>query len=346
MLCMVIALAILLAIYICYQDIRHGIIRNRLILALLLLGIIYQAASGTLFTSTLPVLSTLAYGFLIAFLFWWLGLWPGGDAKLFTALLLFFPAELYSTGLILPYLANAFIPLFAFMVAYALFKSRPNIIVRALNYSLNPYKVSFIFIILIGFMWFFTGLIRLAGIQADYFITILMLFAIYELFSATISAKTEALFTGLVLIRAILDFQNLFALASLYYFLLVAGVFVFFRFFLLYIAYYTFTTEIGINRLRPGMILAEGISPEGKGYARISFLNSSLVEFLQQKRRRFIHGLDELTRKDVNRIKRLRKQGRIMFGRVRVCQTQPFAAFILVGYLLTLLFQGGLPIPV
>jgi Flp pilus assembly protein protease CpaA len=332
-------LVMLLGIYLCYQDASRGIIRNRFILILLFLGIAYQVLSAP--PDAFPVLYNLLYGFVISFLFWWLGIWPGGDAKLFAVLLLFFPAELYSSSLMLPYMANTFIPFFAFMVLYSLVRSRAATIRNALVHSLNPYRLSFIFIILIGFMWFFTGLIKLAGIGADYFITILMLFAVYELFSIAISTKTEALFLSLVLIRAILDFQNLFTLASLYYFLLVACVFVFFRFFLLYITYYTFTTEVRISRLRPGMAPAVGISPEGRGYARISFLNSSLVEFLQQRKRRFIHNLDELSAKDVERIKKLRKEGRIMFGSVRIFQTQPFAVFILIGYLLTLIFQGA-----
>ncbi len=333
---------LLLGIYICYQDIRHGIIRNRLILALLLLGIAYQALSGALLTDTLAIASTFLYGFFIAFLFWWLGLWPGGDAKLFTALLLLFPQGLYSESLVLPYMANIFIPVFAFMVAYVIIRSKASSIKKAITHSLNPYRISFIFIILIGFMWFFTGLIRLAGIEADYFITILILFAVYELFSVTISAKAEAFFALLAVLRALLDFQGLFTLASLQFFLLVAGVFVFFRFFLIHLAYYTFTSEVRIEKLVPGMIMAEGIYRKGKEYSRISFLNSSLVEFLQQKKRRFVHGLDELTKADVERIKRLRKQGSIGFATVRVCQTQPFAAFILIGYVLTLVFQGGI----
>jgi Flp pilus assembly protein protease CpaA len=333
---------LLLGIYVCYHDIRKGIIRNRFIFILLLMGVAYQLLSGALLTSITPIVSTLLYGFLLSFLFWWLGLWPGGDAKLFAVLLLLFPTELYSSSLVLPYLANVFIPLFVFMVCYSLVRSRASTIRNATIHSLNPYKLSFIFIILIGFMWFFTGLIKLAGIQADYFITILMLFAVYEFFSVTISTKTETLFIGLVIIRAVLDFQNLFTMASLYYFLLVAGVFIFFRFFLLYIAYYTFTTEVRISSLKPGMVPAAGISPEGKGYARISFLNSSLVEFLQQRKRKFIHSLDEITASDAERIKKLRKEGKLMFGTIRIFQTQPFAIFILAGYLLTIIFQGGL----
>ncbi len=334
--------ALLLGIYICYQDIRHGKISNVLVIFLLLLGIAYQAFSGTIMTETLAVASTFLYGFLISFLLWWLGLWPGGDAKLFIVMLLLLPSGLYSGSIILPYLANTFIPVFVFMTFYALFRSRAPYIKKAVSYSLNPYRISFIFIILIGFMWFFTGIIKLAGIQADYFMTILLLFAVYELFSITLSAKAEAFFILLAVLRVLLDFQGLFTMASLQFFLLVAGTFIFFRFFLIHLTYYTLTSEIRIEKLVPGMVLAEGIYPKGKGYAKESLLNPSLIDFIQQKKIRFIHGLDELTERDTERIKRLRKQGRIGFATVRICQTQPFAVFILIGYILTLLFQGGI----
>ena len=341
MLYLMLPLILVICAYIIYYDAKKGIIRNRSLLALLALGIIYQLASGSIFTNTTTILFTLSYGFLVSFFFWWLGIWPGGDAKLFIVLFLLFPAQFYS-DIMLPYLMNTFVPLFVFMMLYVLTKSRAADIKDALRYSLNPYKVSFIFIIVIGFMWFFTGLIRLAGINADYFITIVMIFLVYELFSVTISAKTEILFMALVLLRVIMDFQNLFTLASLYYFLLVVGAFIFFRFFLLHITYHTFTNQVKLENLRPGMILAEGICIEGKRYARISFLNSSLIEYMQQKKKRFIHSLDELTKGEVTKIKKLRKQGRIAFDKIRIYQTQPFAVFIILGYLLTLFLQGGL----
>lgn len=339
---LILPLVMALGAFICYHDIRHGIIRSRFIIMVFLLGIFYQIASGTLLKSTIPVISTVLYGFLIAFLLWWLGIWPGGDAKLFAVLLLLLPPGLYMTSPVIPYVVNVFVPVFVFMTGYVLVRSHAGMIRDALSYSLKPYRLSLIFLMLAGFMWFFMGMLRLAGIQGDYFITILILFVVYELFSITMSARTEFLFIGLAAARAILDFRNLFTLASLQYFLLIVGSFVFFRFFLLYISYYAFTNEVRIEKLRPGMILAEGISSEGGGFARVSFLYSSLLEFLQKKRRRFMHSRDELTKGDVSRIKRLRRQGKINFGGVRICQTQPFAAFVLAGYLLTLAFQGGM----
>ena len=42
-------------------------------------------------------------------------------------------------------------------------------------------------------------------------------------------------------------------MTSLYFFLFVAGVFVFFRFFLLHIAYQTFTDRVKIESIKPGM---------------------------------------------------------------------------------------------
>ena len=61
------------------------------------------------------------------------------------------------------------------------------------------------------------------------------------------SAKAELLFMGLVALRIILDPWSLFTLESLYYFLLVAGIFVFFRFFLLHISYHSLTNKVSIR---------------------------------------------------------------------------------------------------
>jgi Flp pilus assembly protein protease CpaA len=342
MLYLVLPPLIIIGILIIWHDIRKGVIRNRYLLALLMLGIAYQLSSAIILTQTTEVLMTLSYGFLISFLLWYLGIWPGGDAKLFTLLLMFFPSGIYSTGLILPYLMNTFIPIFLFMTAIVLVRSKGRDIARAARYSLDPYRMSFLFMIIIGFMWFFTGLIEIAGIQANYFMTIIILFVVYEIFSITMSAKAELIFIGLVVLRMILDPWNLFSLESLYYFLLLAGTFVFFRFFLLHISYHSLTSIVDIKDLRTGMVLAEAISLEGGKYSKNSLISSSLIDFLQHKKRGFIHSLDELTSRDISSIRSLRKRGRLPFSRIRVYQTQPFAGFILLGYLLTLLLQGGL----
>jgi Flp pilus assembly protein protease CpaA len=342
MLQLVLPVLILLGILIAYHDTRKGVIRNRYLLSLLILGLFYQLYSGVIPAQTTEVIITISYGFLISFLLWYIGIWPGGDAKFFTLLLFFFPAGLYSTGLILPYLMNTFIPIFLFMIAMVLVRSGGREISRAFRYSLDPYKLSFLLIILIGFVWFFNGLVKMAGIQPDYFMTIIILFVVYEAFSLAMSAKAELIFIGLVVLRIILDPWSLFTLESLYYFLLVAGIFVFFRFFLLHISYHSLTSKVAIRDLKQGMVLAEAISLEKGRYAKTSLMNSSLIEFLQQKRKRFIHGLDELTGREASRIKSLGNRGRLPFSSIRVYQTQPFAGFILLGYLITLFLQAGL----
>jgi len=90
-------------------------------------------------------------------------------------------------------------------------------------------------------------------------------------------------------------------------------------------------------KLKPGMILAEGIFRERGRLQKIRFLQSSLVESLQQRRKKFIHSIGELTEKDVKLLKKLRKEGRIMFGKILVYETHPFAIFILLGYVITFL---------
>jgi len=66
-----------------------------------------------------------------------------------------------------------------------------------------------------------------------------------------------------------------------------------------------------------------------------------LIQTLQQRKEKYIHDLGELTKEDVEKILKLKEEKKIDFNEVLVFQKQPFAVFLLLGYILTLLFQGS-----
>ncbi len=336
-----IPLVLVFGLFISILDIKIGLIRNRYILLLFVAGTIYHVSIGTL-SNPAPVFYTLFYGLFIVLLLWWIGFWPGGDAKYFWIMLLFFPYDFYSKNLVMSLLFYTFVPVFVFMIAYIVYRSNLSALRNAVAYTIKPYRIIYIFVILLGFMWLFSEMLSLAGVSADYFITILILFVVFELMSVSRSHVTELAMILLILIRGVLDpfslisIQNILNLISL-----VAG-FLFLRFFLLHISYYSSTERISIKDLRPGMSPAQGIEKTEDGYSLVSFLNSSLIEYLQQKRKKFIHSLDELGNNDIGIIKSLRKKGELKFSGIRIYQTQPFALFIFIGYLLTLFIGTSL----
>ncbi|MCX6802526.1 MAG: hypothetical protein NT067_05460 [Candidatus Diapherotrites archaeon] len=121
----------------------------------------------------------------------------------------------------------------------------------------------------------------------------------------------------------------------------IIAVFVFFRFFILYLAFKLYTDKVKISELREGMAPAEGIFKKGDSFEKEEFLQSCFTGYFSQKTRKFIHGQESLSEEDVEKIKALEKQGKFKFDSLLVHQAQPFALFIFAGFLLTLLCAGS-----
>ncbi|MCD6247018.1 MAG: prepilin peptidase [Candidatus Diapherotrites archaeon] len=337
------AIAVIVSLYISIEDIRHERIPNKLIALLLFLGIVYQA----LFVSSpLAAIALFSYALFISFMLWFLGLWPAGDAKLFTTLILFLPQQLYSSqSLIFDFLVNTFVPIFFFMFFVIIARSKLKLIKDALRFTLNPYNVFMLSVILLGFVWFLTQTIQLLTfqfpIQADYFITLIFMFIIFEFFRRFLSAKLELFFFGCAVLRVLIDYRTVYSFAFAQKFFTILFVFLFFRFFILYLAFKLYTYKVPIRKLKPGMSLAEVVIQRGDHFEKKSFLNASLIGFMTQRRENIIHSLDFLTKEDVDRIKKLRRENKIPFASILVNKVQPFAIFILLGYILTVFCQGS-----
>ncbi len=337
----IIVLATFLGLIISYEDFKLGIIRNIHIIIILLLGIFFQLVSGSLQTSFPRIVLTVGYGFGLSFLFWWLGLWPAGDAKLFSVFLLFFPVQMYFPfRLIFNYLVNVFVPIFFFMMVVIFFKTRLKLLKEAVKYSFDPYKIFMLITMFLGFVWFTLKLIPLIGIQVDFFVTILLLFLAFELFYSILTFESELLFLGCAIVRIILDYKNIFTFSFVYDFFSIVFVFIFFRFFILYLGYHMYTKRVKISDLEVGMSLAEGVFFKDNRIWKVSLLSSSFIEFLSQRKYKFIHDLNNLTKKDVKLLNNLVKEKKLTFDSILVSQRQHFAFFILLGFLLTLLLKG------
>ena len=307
---------------------------------LFFLGIIFQFITANGQVSFLRVCLTVTYGLILGFIFWWLGLWPAGDAKLFTTLLLFFPAHMYfSPGLIFDYLVNIFVPIFFFMMVLIISKARLKLLKDAIKYSFEPYKVFMLATMFLGFVWFSMKLLALFNIRSDFFLSILLLFIVYELSYTVLTFQTEIFFVACAILRVIIDYKNLFTHSYILEFILTIVIFIFFRFFVLYIGYHTYTKRVKIKDLKPGMSLAEGIFIHGNRVQKTSFLLTSFIDFLSKRKYKFIHDLNALSPKDVEVLKSMEKEGKLPFDDVLVSQRQHFAFFILLGFLLTL-FMG------
>ncbi len=322
-----------------FFDFKYGKISNYAILFLIFLGIAFQFLSKP---SLAAFAYTIFYGLFTCFLLWFVGIWPAGDAKLFWAFLFFFPTKYYlSPNLTIDFLFNAFVPIFLFMFVIILYRSKLGLLKEAIAYALDPYKITMVAVMLTGFVWLVSQAVFLAGIPPNYFVYLIILFVAFELLRKFFTFKTELAFLALAVLRMVLDFKNVYSLSFAYNLILMMAVFVFLRFFILYLAFKTFTKQVDIKDLKAGMIPAEGISGKNEKFEKTYMLEMSLIGFFSKKKEKFIHSMTVLSERDVEKIKRLKNEKKLPFNSLAVSQTQPFALFIFLGYMITLIAKGS-----
>ncbi|MCK4335475.1 MAG: hypothetical protein KAW40_01995, partial [Candidatus Aenigmarchaeota archaeon] len=183
------------------------------------------------------------------------------------------------------------------------------------------------------------------GIFMNYFIIIIILFVIMEIFNKIVPLNMEYVYVFLVILRLILDYQTVFTLGYLYRLIGIIFAFVIVRYFVIDLGFHGFTVPKKIEDLKPGMCLAEGIiesKEKGVNYEKKKIVFFSLPQALMEKRKaKFIHGVsfDGLTKDDVKKIKKLRKDGKIHFDEIMIHVSTPFAVFLFIGIILTVLLQ-------
>ncbi|MCJ7479347.1 MAG: hypothetical protein MUP63_04185 [Candidatus Nanohaloarchaeota archaeon QJJ-7] len=328
-----------LAVLVSYEDYTEGKIRNQYIAALIIGGAIYQFAFAG--PGGVKVIESFLYGLGVSFLLYFLGIWPAGDAKLFSALILYFPASIFRGNMIMDYSINVFVPIFLVLGSAVLIRSGRERVKEAIEFSFDPYRVFSLAVILLGLVGFAMKGLEMIGIQGGFFLSVLLLFVAFEIFHAFLSAWTELGFTLLAALRIVVDYGEVFSLQYMTWFASLIIIFVVLRFFLLYLTYYYFSRDVEIMDLEPGMSTAEGIVDHGDHYGKVSFLNASLINYMMQRKENFIHDLVYLTEEDVERIKELKEEEELGFSTLRVDEKQHFALLIFLGYFLTMMLGGN-----
>lgn len=333
-----------------YYDWKRGIIRNKLLLVLLLIGILYYSYNFSFITSnTSPFLWNIFWAVCIGIFLWFIDIWPSGDAKLFILLSILLP-----TGILLTsrfptrdFLINSFVPLFVVYLFIIFIKTSKKEIKDALKFAFSPYRIFLVFLVILGFLWFIMKGFSLIGVQPNIFIFVIMLFFIMEFVNRFLTFKLEIFYIVLAVVRLLIDFKNVYTIGFAFEFLSILFVYLFFRFFVLKLAFHLNTQAVKIKDLEPGMRSAEGILKKQEGkktmYEKIKLFHFDYIDFLFQKRKKFIHSVSDegLTQEDIEKIKKMRKEGELPFDEILVYKTIPFAIFLLLGFIITVLINGN-----
>jgi len=339
-----------LGLFTTYEDMKKKVIRNKVILAALLAAPVlhtYQLLQTPEMISLLPNLfMNLTFSLFAGFLIWLINIWPAGDAKLFIAYSFLLPLDIYaiqdSPFVSFDYIVNIFVPIFIFMFFLLLLRSNRTEIVESLKSAFDPYRLFMASIVIFGFLWFFIGLLGLAGIPFNYFIIVVLLFIVMEVFERIGTYSLEVIFVVAAVVRLVIDYRNVFTFAYLYYLVTVLLAFVIFRYFVVELGFRGYTIKKKLEELRPGMCLAEGIVENEKDgrieYGKEKIAHFSIPQILKERMmKKYIHtvSFEGLTEDDVKRILKLRREGKIKFDEVLVHTSMPFAFFLFLGVLMT-----------
>ena len=351
--------------YASYTDLKTQKIRNFCSLGLLYVGTLSQLMAWYLGTTTpLYILGLFFGGGLIAFGFYWFGIFSPGDSKLFWGLCLIFPLSLFrdlSGALSYPPLIlalNIIVPYSIGIFGYLLFKfvSMENKLdLLRYFFKANFQKAAlleklFSLLLFIGIGSALTYLLQHFGWEPDRFLRLVLVLLTFALIKKLLSPlpKTPVYYAVVSFVCIWLVVQatpsvSVFLSGFAFFLGLYLVVFVIAKQLILDLASMTLDNAVDVSGLKVGMIPAEQIvrveQPDGtvryekKQVALSSGQNENIVISPDPA---------GLTTEEINQLQDLAAEGAFTeFGnRINVQPSIRFAPVISIGALLTILCQG------
>ena len=348
-------LILFLGVVTSYEDFREGKIRNKWILAAVVYALVsfsgllvyFYYHGGFRITYAVEYFVMGIISLVIGYVIWLVGLWKAGDAKLFFAYSLLVPLSTYKHGY-LPYfsstniLINTFTPMFLFLSIVVLFRTSIRQKLYYLKKTFMLRNLASLFVFLFAFIWIMNLGFGLVGIYPDYFMSILFLFILVILIEKVLPFKLFTVVVIMAVLRLLFD-HSVYTLDSWKFLLWVFVMFLFLRYFILYLGFSLLTKDVDIKLLKPGMVPAEKVYLEGGSYKKESILYFSLFSYLYEKaqKKEYLIEADAegLTAEDVDKLQKM--ESKLGFEHLRIHQTFSFAPFMFFGVLLTLFFEGN-----
>ena len=358
-------LALVFCGYASYTDLKTQKIRNFCSLGLLYAGTLSQLMAWYLGTTTPFYILGLFFGSgLIAFAFYWFGIFSPGDSKLFWGLCLIFPLSLFRnlSGVLsfspLILALNIIIPYSIGVLGYLLFKfvsMRNKFDLFRYFFKSNFQKAAllekfFSLLVLIGIGSVLTYLLQRVGWEPDWFLRLVFVLVAFTLIQKLLSPlpKTPVYYTVISFVCVWLAVQATpsvsVLLSGFAFFLgLYFVVFILAKELILSLASLTLDNAVDVKGLQVGMIPAEQIVQVEQPNGTVGY---------QKKQIGFSSGQDDniiispnpsgLTLEEIAQLRDLAAAGAFaQFGnRINVQPSIRFAPVISVGALLTIFCQG------
>ena len=341
---------LLLGIITSYQDIKYGKIRNKWIVFSIIYALIaYIFVTAIYKISNIPlnyhyfidVILNIFIACLAGFLLWNFKFWSAADGKLLIAYSALLPLTLYSNFYVKYFpsfiiLVNTFVPFLIFALFLFLTKAKSLELKKVKNTKKSEFAI--LFLNLFWILWI-PKLLGLLKINLDFLTSLIIVMALAIGLQKLFKKKIILISLFLCILRILFD-STIFTLAFLEQFL-IYSLLVIVIFFVFKFSSAMFIKNVPLAQLKPGMILIGKICRKGKKYIIIEQEEEKLNQFKKQDLLSVNLEAEGLTIQDINRIKKLQKQGKLGFSGVRVHQTLPFAPFLFFGVLLTLIAKGN-----
>ena len=325
-----------------YTDIKRGKIPNKFVFPMISAGTILALLNpSTLALFAINALFAFAFGFVL----YLAKLWSAGDSKLFLAFAMLLPAAFYpATFAIFPSFAiilNSFIPAFAALFIMSIVKTGNNEKLQALKQALNPKTLASLAVILFFFYWLLYAIFSFISFPADFFLMVLLLYAIVSLIEKAFPRKIMLVsavggsLLGAIYIQQVLQPYFQFAFAIIFISM------VFLRFFVLYLGFFAFGKRVETVDLKQGMVLLEGVYEKDGNLEKKKLFFPSIINAMQDIGTNYIFDLSSkgLSKQDIELLQKKKKEGKVKFHSLLVQETLPFAPLLFIGTLLTLFWQ-------
>ena len=351
--------------YASYTDLKTQKIRNLCSFGLLYVGTLSQLMAWYLGTTTPLYILGLFFGSgLLAFAFYWFGIFSPGDSKLFWGLCLIFPLSLFRdlsgalsfSPLILA--LNIIVPYSIGVLGYLIFKfafmrNKLELLRHFLKSNFQKKELLekfFSLLVLIGIGSVFTYLLQHFGWELDRFLSLVLVLGVFTLAQKLLShlPKTPVYYAVISFIAAWLTVQAApsvsMLLSGLAFFLgLYIVVFVIAKQLVLSLASITLDNAVDVSGLQVGMIPAEQIVRVEHPDGTVRYEKKQVV-FSSGQEDSIVISPDPagLTTEEIDQLQNLAAAGAFAeFGnRINVQPSIRFAPVISIGALLTILCQG------
>ena len=339
-----------------FEDITYGKIKNKYIIFAIVYAIIvylililvysFQGTFRIQYLSDLII--NLLFTIMVGFFLWKSKIWTSGDGKLFIAYAFLVPLTEYSKGYItffpsMTLLINTFVPFVIYAIIVLFFFTTIKQKMKVVT-EIKIKQVGWLSLSLFALSWLSDIFLLYLGIRSNFFMNIFVIFILIALAQKIFPDKINEMIICMGILRILLDWKFVFTFEFLNEFLGLMLCFFLLRFFFLKLSFDVFSKKVPIDRLKNGMILADGIyyDKKMKKYKKERRLAFDVILGKKNKKnnQQFNFLLEELRNKDIEKLIELKKQKKLSFNHLKIQQTLSFAPFMFAGTLITILIKG------